>query len=613
MADGTVSNSNNFYALYNTLSDATERGQRVQVEEKGGRAVWNTQNAHLRRFLNVVTLSLYGRYQDKQVAKSLSQAIDQHLEHHNAAAPDHNEETQHLAVFKTQLEALSSRGLVTGNFVAKLNAQLTASATGSTALKWVKQRDLTNLIPPSSKLPYRQEGSIQARVDAIKDFVNGAVRNEVAEGAQLNSAQLQAVNDTVSRLGEQVVAYLQQRDQVTSPAELAKQVSTAIANDIKQHLDTGYGPEQAAVAWAVGEKLGVLLGEVEADVPGKQPAAIHVSEPVTEPSSQQPPSPQPSSVIPPTGLASVSERAVQHVDRLSESVTPVSQPRPVTPLEQGVRGIFSRPDALSRPSGAKVDYFDTPRETELLKRLTPFEINRGRLEQVLADPNWIERETGALFSETEQAKGRRAQQRLERYTAFGQLSQKKQQAIFEKLEKRVHEAQIQDPGQKLDADWFANQLRSSTEKVLEKRYVGVAKGGKKFKPAKDETVQYKARQTAKLHLQGARTTVNQNILLTERGPLTRLAEGVDSVVERLQGHGQSAIGFSSTPQTSKIDDWIATANFRPLREIELDAFAKQYKQRVTAFAEVNQHWPREQDWQRLAIDTVRDLRNRQQW
>lgn len=55
MADGTVSNSNNFYALYNMLSDATERGQRVQVGEKGGTAVWNTQNAHLRRSLNVVT------------------------------------------------------------------------------------------------------------------------------------------------------------------------------------------------------------------------------------------------------------------------------------------------------------------------------------------------------------------------------------------------------------------------------------------------------------------------------------------------------------------------------------------------------------------------------
>ena len=177
----------------------------------------------------------------------------------------------------------------------------------------------------------------------------------------------------------------------------------------------------------------------------------------------------------------------------------------------------------------------------------------------------------------------------------------------------MHEAQAQHPTEKLDADWFAEQLRSSTERVLDKRFVGVSKGVKTFHAPKHDHIKHQAKEKAALHVQGARTTINMNITLAERSLGTRILEAVDNVLEQVQGQGGSAIGFDSSPQRSKIDSWIAKADFKPLREVELAAFEKQFIRRAGAFAEVNQHWLREEDWQALAVGTVRDLRQREHW
>ena len=620
MAGSIIAGSNNFHDLYSALENATKTGDRLRVQDKQGVLVWSTQSKHLRRFINVLSFSGYGRHQDKKVAQSLALALDRHASHLNTTAPNHAEAQNQLQTFKTELTSFSDQGLVTGNFFHKLASKLAGTHKGNAALNWVKQHDVTDLIPSSSKLPYQSERTPSDRVESLKNYARPRVLEALTAGGIANSTQREAAEVVIDRLAARVLTYLEQRDQTHSPADQAKLTSSVIANEIKHHLDKDYGADLAQVAWTVGAELGVFLGEVEADIPGKQPHAIHLSVPV----SSQEETPSNGQVT----VATTTRHEESRVDHpVNSSLASSTLPRPqsaeshvsgipvssVTPLAAGVRGVSHTPEGVHKPSGAKIDYFADQADTKVLKRLTAFEINRGRLAQVIADPNWIEQETGALFSEKQLVNGKKAQKRLERHTAFAQLSDKKQHAIFEKLEKRVHEAQLANPDVKLDSDWFANQLRISTERVLDKRFVGVSKGVKTYHPPKHQSIKHQAKEKAALHVQGARTTININKTLQERSTVTRVLEGVDNIVEQLQGQASSAIGFSSTPQRSKIDSWIARADFRPLREIELDAFEKQFTRRAGAFAEVNQHWLRDEDWQNLAIDTIRDLRQRQQW
>lgn len=612
MADNTVNSNHDFYGLYNALAGATDKGKRLEVTKVDGVAVWRTQNQRLRTFLNVLTGTIYGRWRDYRVAQSLATAIDQHVDRLNPNAPDNNQVKNHLITFKKELEQLTGPGLVAGNFLHKLNANLGTSEAGSAALDWVQRHTVFDLIPAASRLGYQHTTANTDRVDALKRHAVEQIRTELVQTGRLSEEQIQAVEALVDRLGEKVGNYLQQRSQSDSPAELAQQVSTAIAIEIKQHLDSGYKPEQAVDAWAVGSHLGVLLGEVEVDIPGRQPTLIALpqSNAITDP--ERPATSDRSTVPTSNNTTEKIEESTLENRTNTQAELGVSTPT-ITPPAQGVRGVAGSPSAITRPSGAQVDYFDTGRQNDVLKRLSVFEINRGRLEQVINDKTWVDQETGAIFSETEQVEGKKAKKRVERYTAFAQLSDKKQQAIFEKLEKRLHQAQLANPEQKLDADWFATQLRSSTEKVLNRRFVGVSKGGKHYHPPKEQTVQYQAKEKAKIYVQGARSTATRNELVAARGLGTRLLEGADNLIERLQGQGNSDIGFSSAPQRSKVDEWIATANHGQLREIEVDAFGKQFTRRAAAFAEVNQHWLREQDWQRLAIDTITDLRRNREW